>query len=604
MVFFKISIALTFNLAIISTLSSHFFLKCDNKAPQVFKINCINMKFILLILGLVAITAGSTYFVAPQLREFHEGMLKKDVRQALGNSGYLDADIEMNHLHAEKINIRRIAEPGETEESVKVNVENIVKSVYGATVDFDDINVKFEFAPDAPIEPEVIAGIPEINEEPTPPTPMPEVKAEPDLEPEIIEEPKIEPKTVLASSAVYVEWNDRKNEIRIDGKLSNTAEKNAFISLVKKQFKSAVITDNMIVSKDQVAVSGKVLEIDDYIAMIIKSNVGKGSVKIVDNPASVALTGTLSSRAEFRSLTKKLEPLLKSTEIEPLKVENNLKYRPEFIIEKDDKQRVVVLSGYANRNDSVNLSSYIKSFTQNVSNQYKFKSEIAPDERSSEYIWTSADQKLLSEQLRNTVRGKIYYENDMVAKVTGITTDPAYPKSLIEKFGGTATKIELIYNKDAKPKTPKVMNKDVAVDTAVSAGKKEKQMKKAELEAQAEAKTKAEAKRLRNELKEYKIYFDSGKKDAATMYDPLVLEIAKVILKSEDKKSVIVIGGFADHTGDPVSNEKLSKERATSVQAKLVEQGIPISRTKVEFFGAEGSDVDKKLSRRVEIRVR
>jgi len=543
------------------------------------------MKFILLILGLAAITAGSTFFVAPQLREFHEGYLKGEVSDALKDH-YADVEIEMDHLHAKKIHIKRIPEEGETKASVTAHVVEVVQSVYGATVDPKDVTVEFEFASSKPklvkpVKPDVPQVKPEVVVEKVEPKVDPMPKVAPKPEPKV--EPKPEPKPVLASSEIYVEWNERKNEIRVDGKMSNTSQRDAFVSMLEKQYKPAVITNNLMVSKDNVAQSGKVLELQNYLPKIIKSCAGKGSVRIVDHPASLTLNGTLKSKADFESLNNQLKPLMKSLSDKPLKVMNKLKYHAAFVIEKNDKQRAIILSGYANRNNSVNLSSYIKRYTQDTKNKYKFQSDIVPDARSAEYQWTPADQKLLDNHLKNAVHGKIYYENDMVEKVTGVTADAGYHRMLKERFSDKATQIELTLDVNAKPETP---------------------MAKSKVEESAKSKQVEAASKLRAELKNYKIYFDSGKKSVATKYDPLLRDIAKIISKSKDKKSVIVLGGFADHTGNPVANEKLSKERAASVQEKLVELGVPITRTVVEFFGAEGADVDKKLSRRVEIRVR
>lgn len=425
------------------------------------------------------------------------------------------------------------------------------------------------------------------TESKVPAMPLIEIKPEPKVG------PNVKPNKVLASSEIYIEWNDRQNEIRVDGKLSNSSQKDEFISVIKNQFKSAIITPNLIVDKDNVEQAGNVLELDSYLPMIIKAHAGNGSVKIVDHPASLTLNGTLKSKADFNALNRQLEPLLKSSSEKPLKMINNLKYRPVFVIEKDDKKREVILSGYANRNDSVNLSSYIKRFTKDAKNQYEFKSDIVPEKRSVEYRWTDTDQKLLDNQLKNVVRGKIYYENDLVTKVTGVTTDAAYQKTLVDRFLNTGTRVEMTHDEKAKPQTP--MKETPADQSALATVRAKAEAEKVQIQA---------TNKLKTEVKEYKIYFDSGRKDVAAKYDPLIRALARTILKSEDKKSVIVIGGFADHTGNPVSNEKLSKERAASVQVKLVELGVPITRTVVEFFGAESTDVDKKLSRRVEIRVR
>lgn len=554
------------------------------------------MKYFFFLLGLAAITVGSALFVAPHFREFHEGRLKKDVREALYHyDSSMDLEFKMNHLHAKEITVTKIPQSGETKKSVKKDIVEIVRGVYGATTDPVYVNVIFEHVPakpDQPVNP--LADKPDKPDKPEDSDAVAKATPNPLVKPiaEAKSEPEPEPANPnLKSSEIYVEWNDLKNEISLDGKLSDPSDAAAILALVNKQFKSAVITDKMNADKDNYAKSGKVLQIKNYIPTIINANVAQGSVKIVDRPASVRLTGTLRSKEEFEALTAKLKPMLKSSDDKPLKVENEFKYHPKFIIEKDDKQRVVVLKGYANRNDSVNLSSYIKRYSPIGKKQYKFKSEIIQDERCTRYAWTENDQKILDNQLSKTVRGKIYYENNKLYKITGETNDEQYQKSLTERYADTTTKIELTYKKATEPETAIVKPNESEMDAAA----KEKIAK----EKQAIA-----TQKLRADLKLYKIYFDSGKKDPAVKYDLVLQEIATAIRVSKDKKSVIVIGGFADHTGDPASNEILSKQRAASVQAKLVKLGVPISRTVVEFFGAEGTDADKKLSRRVEIRVR
>jgi len=546
------------------------------------------MKFILFLLVLAAITAGSAFFVAPEFRGFHEGRLTGLVSQQLGHAGYEDFDLKMNHLHVEEITIRMIPDADDTKQNVTDDVVQIIKGVYGATTHSKAVHVEFEFTKEesttASEEPQQIDADLQQNPEMATnliPEQNPELTAKADTEATPEPEP-VPVKPERESSEISVEWNEQKNEIWIAGKLSNASHKEAITGMVNKQFKPAAITLNLEEDSETIAESGKVLEIKNYLATIIEASVGKGSVKIVDDPATVSLSGTLKSKAEFELLEAELKPLLESSVGEQILVVNQFKYQPEFTIEKDDKQRAVILSGYASRNDSVNLSSYIKRYTHDKALQYEFKSEIIPDEHCNGYGWTAADQKLLEDHLKKAVRGKIFYENDVVSKVTGLTADQAYEQSLVEKFANTDTKIELSYDKDAKEQAPEVP------PMVVSAAEKQH----------------AAARKLRSELKEYKIYFASGQKDPAAKYDPMVKEIATIILQSEDKQSVIVIGGFADHTGDAASNEKLSKERAGSVQAKLVELGVPINRTVVEFFGAEGADADKKLSRRVEIRVR
>ena len=195
------------------------------------------MKFILLILGFAAITAGSTFFVAPQFRGYHEAKLQQEVERALEEAGYIECDVKMNHLHAEEIHIRKIAEPGETEASIQQNVKRIVQELHGPTIEENSVYVKFEYASN---DKELVGGGDEAEVEDSPeagvtdpkmlepePEPEPEGKTDPDPEPK--PEPKPEP--VLARSEIYVEWNRRKNEVQVRGKMSNKAEKEEVVSL-------------------------------------------------------------------------------------------------------------------------------------------------------------------------------------------------------------------------------------------------------------------------------------------------------------------------------------------------------------------------------------
>lgn len=72
--------------------------------------------------------------------------------------------------------------------------------------------------------------------------------------------------------------------------------------------------------------------------------------------------------------------------------------------------------------------------------------------------------------------------------------------------------------------------------------------------------------------------------------------------------AVVIIDGHTDDTGDPGYNMSLSKMRANSVKAALVEKGIAEDRIKTEGYGAtrplrpNDSEENRALNRRVELK--
>lgn len=94
-----------------------------------------------------------------------------------------------------------------------------------------------------------------------------------------------------------------------------------------------------------------------------------------------------------------------------------------------------------------------------------------------------------------------------------------------------------------------------------------------------------------------KFYFASG---SATVADGADAALAEVVQGTQDGKSVM-ISGFHDQTGDPVSNALLAKERAQAVASALEALGVStdkIQLTKPEMMVGEGSNAE---ARRVEV---
>lgn len=100
------------------------------------------------------------------------------------------------------------------------------------------------------------------------------------------------------------------------------------------------------------------------------------------------------------------------------------------------------------------------------------------------------------------------------------------------------------------------------------------------------------------------IYFDSGSSKLSPAETGKAIAIAEAIKKSGPGAQFLV-GGWADSTGKPEANQRLSMQRALAVKSKLVELGLPAKNLIVEYNGsdpkAKGND---RRGRRVEIRLR
>lgn len=103
----------------------------------------------------------------------------------------------------------------------------------------------------------------------------------------------------------------------------------------------------------------------------------------------------------------------------------------------------------------------------------------------------------------------------------------------------------------------------------------------------------------------YGLHFESGKATLQPDTAPLVDDIATV-LKNFPEWGLRIVG-HTDATGDPEANQALSVERANSIKAALVEQGIDSTRLQAAGVGAKrpvASDrtaEGRTLNRRVEL---
>jgi OmpA-OmpF porin, OOP family len=101
------------------------------------------------------------------------------------------------------------------------------------------------------------------------------------------------------------------------------------------------------------------------------------------------------------------------------------------------------------------------------------------------------------------------------------------------------------------------------------------------------------------------INFDTGKSTIKPESKSIIEQIVQMLKANPDLK--LSIEGHADNVGNPISNKTLSEERAKSVVAAIVDQGIGIERLSPSGYGQDKSIGDNKTeegrakNRRVEL---
>ena len=98
------------------------------------------------------------------------------------------------------------------------------------------------------------------------------------------------------------------------------------------------------------------------------------------------------------------------------------------------------------------------------------------------------------------------------------------------------------------------------------------------------------------------LYFASGSKTIETEDIVKLRKIAESIKATPGLR--LFVGGYADKSGNPEANRRLSLARATHVKDQLVKLGVDQDSLVVESFGAEEMSVDEAWkSRRVELSI-
>ena len=96
------------------------------------------------------------------------------------------------------------------------------------------------------------------------------------------------------------------------------------------------------------------------------------------------------------------------------------------------------------------------------------------------------------------------------------------------------------------------------------------------------------------------VYFDVGKSRVSPEYQSRLEKVAALLLLYPELNAVIT--GFADKSGNPTANFKLSQQRANDVKAFLTQRGVQPSRLETNYYGEnKASAANDPYSRRVEI---
>jgi OOP family OmpA-OmpF porin len=105
------------------------------------------------------------------------------------------------------------------------------------------------------------------------------------------------------------------------------------------------------------------------------------------------------------------------------------------------------------------------------------------------------------------------------------------------------------------------------------------------------------------------VLFPTGKSDLSPQAEQELDRVADAILAAGDRLERVVVAGHTDSTGPRELNERLSRDRAESVKAYLVEQGVPADDIVTVGYGpdrpvAYNKTAEGRLAnRRVEIRI-
>jgi outer membrane protein OmpA-like peptidoglycan-associated protein len=101
------------------------------------------------------------------------------------------------------------------------------------------------------------------------------------------------------------------------------------------------------------------------------------------------------------------------------------------------------------------------------------------------------------------------------------------------------------------------------------------------------------------------VLFDTGSANLKATARERLAKVAGILIAYPDMK--VEVNGYTDSTGNPMSNERLSQERAAGVQSYLSQQGVPAGNIAIHGFGeanpiaSNDSLEGRQQNRRVEL---
>jgi len=99
--------------------------------------------------------------------------------------------------------------------------------------------------------------------------------------------------------------------------------------------------------------------------------------------------------------------------------------------------------------------------------------------------------------------------------------------------------------------------------------------------------------------KPYTVRFKKNSDHLSLAYQVELNEVYHLLMLDSERK--VMITGYADISGTPELNAKISRMRALSVKSYLKKKGVPADRMIVNFLGDSVSQDENPLDRKVEI---
>lgn len=516
------------------------------------------MKFLFFLLSFAAIVAFGVTCVAPMLKECIEGDLAARAESVLKEPRFSDkytiTNVKIDHFHAKQVTISPKDALSKLDRAlVRREIVDSIDPILGIYAkDLVLVNAEPKENPDH-----------KIAKAPTPGPPPPD------------ETPNTA--IVMQPPSFSFKWLSEEKKLLLDGRQTNKHTSTELIEFFKEAKKQPQTESSIKIDTNKVA-NSKYLKraLRDIRLLIINSHDDldvefQDALKTSDgdHKGYLKFKGTTGTLEKYEALTKSIQNL----ESEDFEVHNELVFYPYISIKKDALKEKVILTGCVKyRTDQGMLGS---NASRDVTNNFSTDNKLTTHKRCLDITWLDEHMEtLIAKHMSKVTDGEIIFRNNKLYSLSGISHDTDYVAEVNRAYKGSDVAKKLIY-KEAPQKNIELVEPDPARPNT-----------------------------LAEQLKEYKIFFESGKSEVDPRYSAQLDDIASKIKASTDKTSQILIGGYADTSGYAEHNKALSLKRARAVMSKLVGRGVEAKRIEVEFFGAEANGKTKAESRRVEIKVR